>query len=144
MLEWFMSHQRPQGWRHWAEVVWRDPRTPRMIGDMPHTWCGSDFLNAARAMFVYEDRAEQRLVLFAGVPDEWFTDPAGVAFENLRTEFGSLSATATPDGPDRLRIQSQRSRPPARTSPCVAARQANPKCECRWQVHRGRTKQYPN
>lgn len=95
-LDWYLAHQRPAGWRHWAEVVWREPRTPRMIGDMPHTWCGSDFLNAARAMFVYEDQQEQKLVLFAGVPDAWATDPGGVGFDNLRTTFGAVSARIAP------------------------------------------------
>jgi hypothetical protein len=105
VLNWMMSHQRPAGWRHWAEVVHREPATPRMIGDMPHTWCGSDFLNAARAMFVYEDHGQQRLILFAGLPDAWFNDPGGVAFHNLQTEHGALSATVTPDRRDRLRIR---------------------------------------
>jgi hypothetical protein len=78
-----------------------------MIGDMPHTWCGSDFLNAARTMFVYEDGRgnARRLVLFAGVPDAWLRDPAGVAFNNLRTEFGQISASIKPDGADRLVIR---------------------------------------
>jgi hypothetical protein len=111
VLNWLSEHQRPQGWRHWAEVVHREPDTPRMIGDMPHTWCGSDFLNAARAMFVYED--QQRLVLFAGVPDEWFRGPATVGFEDMRTEFGLLSASAKTEGPDRLLVRIEgAARPP--------------------------------
>lgn len=113
VLNWFFSHQRPPGWRHWAEVVWREPATPRMIGDMPHTWCGSDFLTSARAMFAYEDAAEKRLVVFAGVPDGWFADPDGVAFDGMRTEFGGLSASAKPDGPDRLVIRIEGTARPA-------------------------------
>ncbi|MBC8109177.1 MAG: coagulation factor 5/8 type domain-containing protein, partial [Anaerolineae bacterium] len=103
MLDWFFAHQRPLGWRHWAEVVWRERSTPRMIGDMPHTWCGSDFLNAARAMFVYED--QQKLILFSGIPDAWATDPAGVSFEGLRTEFGAISASITSSAPDKLVVR---------------------------------------
>lgn len=98
VLNWYFAHQRPAGWRHWAEVVWREPTTPKMIGDMPHTWVGSDFLNAARTMFVYEDHHDQKLILLGGVPDEWFTDPAGVGFENLRTEFGPISVDARGSG----------------------------------------------
>ncbi len=30
-LDWFMAQRRPAGWNHWAEVVFRDPRLPRMI-----------------------------------------------------------------------------------------------------------------
>lgn len=102
-MNWLFGHQRPAGWRHWAEVVWRVPTMPRMIGDMPHTWCGSDFLNAARAMFAYESRTNRRLVLLAGIPDDWFT--TGVAFDDLHTEFGSLSASAKLEANDRLLIQ---------------------------------------
>jgi hypothetical protein len=121
-LEWYFSHQRPAGWRHWAEVVHRDPITPRMIGDMPHTWCGSDFLNAARTMFVYEDGRpdERRLVLFAGVPDAWLRDPAGVAVTKLRTEFGQISVSAKPDGADRLVIRLEGdARPPGGFELCL-------------------------
>lgn len=112
-LDWYFAHQRPAGWRHWAEVVWREPNMPRMIGDMPHTWCGSDFLNAARAMFVYEHRDARRLVLLAGLPDVWLTDPSGVAFEGLRTEFGALSAEVKPAEGDRLVVRLEgAARPP--------------------------------
>lgn len=112
-LDWYLAHQRPAGWRHWAEVVWREPSMPRMIGDMPHTWCGSDFLNAARAMFVYENRDAQRLVLLAGLPDEWFADAGGVGFEGLRTEYGMLSAKAAAEGPGRVVVRLEGSARPA-------------------------------
>lgn len=104
-LEWYMKYQRPAGWCHWAEVVWHDPETPKFIGDMPHTWCGSDFLNSLRTMLVYEHEAkappeklsergyddEDALVLFAGVPKSWADD--GVEFKNFPTHFGVLSAS---------------------------------------------------
>jgi hypothetical protein len=101
-LNFYLGYQRPAGWREWAEVVWRVPSTPRVIGDMPHTWCGSDFLNSARAMFVYEDESSQSLKLFAGLPEEWLSDPAGVSFRNLGTEFGPISASAKLVGADRI------------------------------------------
>jgi hypothetical protein len=119
-LDWYFSHQRPAGWRHWAEVVHRDPMTPRMIGDMPHTWCGSDFLNAARAMFVYEDHSDEKLVLFAGVPDAWFADPTGVGFERMPTEYGDISAQAEPDGSGTLKLRlSGTAKPPGGIELCV-------------------------
>ncbi|QQS08872.1 MAG: hypothetical protein IPK69_12965 [Phycisphaerales bacterium] len=95
VLGWYMGHQRPPGFRHWAEVVFRDADTPRFIGDMPHTWCGSDYLNSFRSMFVYEkneSRADGSLVLFAGVPHEWASNEDGVGFTELSTHFGVLSA----------------------------------------------------
>ncbi|PTY02484.1 hypothetical protein DB347_24075 [Opitutaceae bacterium EW11] len=89
-LEFFMKQRRPAAWNHWAEVVFPDPRTPRFIGDMPHTWCGSDFIRSVRAMFVYEREQDDALVLGAGVADEWVHDPAGVEVRRMPTYFGPV------------------------------------------------------
>ena len=43
LIEFFLNDQRPQGWNHWAEVVWKDYRHPGYIGDMPHTWVRQRF-----------------------------------------------------------------------------------------------------
>jgi len=51
MLEFFLAHQRPKAWNHWTETIWRDPHTPKFIGDMPHTWIGSEFIRAVRSLF---------------------------------------------------------------------------------------------
>jgi len=92
-LDYFMSLRRPAGWNHWAEVVFRDPKTPRTIGDMPHTWCGSDFIRSVRGMFVYEREQDEALVLAAGVSDAWVTDPAGIEVVSMPTYYGKLSYT---------------------------------------------------
>jgi hypothetical protein len=92
-LDFFMSHRRPSGWNHWAEVVTRDPRTPRFIGDMPHTWSGSDFIRSVRAMFVYEREQDSALVLAAGVADAWVLDRAGVEVTHLPTYYGPIDYT---------------------------------------------------
>lgn len=101
-LDYFMSLRRPAGWNHWAEVVFRDRKTPRMIGDMPHTWCGSDFIRSVRGMFVYEREQDESLVLAAGLADAWVTDPAGVEVISMPTYYGKLSytvkSTAAADG----------------------------------------------
>lgn len=99
-LEWFFRFQRPAGWNHWAEVVFNDEDTPKFIGDMPHTWCGSDFLNSVRAMLIHErsGRAgehQKLLELFRGIPEEWIDTTPGVSFRDLRTIFGRLSASAS-------------------------------------------------
>lgn len=91
LIEFFFQDQRPAEWNHWAEVVRQGYRTPGFIGDMPHTWVGSDFINAARSLFVYEDETEQALVIAAGIPDTWLEDPAGVKVTDLPTYFGKLS-----------------------------------------------------
>ena len=68
LLEYFFKDQRPAAWNQWAEVVGREVRRPRFIGDMPHAWIASDYIRSALDMFAYERQSENALVLAAGVP----------------------------------------------------------------------------
>jgi len=90
LIEFFLKDQRPQGWNHWAEVVWKDYRAPGYIGDMPHTWIGSDFVNAFRTMFVYENEFDQSLVLGSALYTDWIDSPTGMSVENLPTYYGEV------------------------------------------------------
>ncbi len=103
-LNYFMNDLRPRGWNHWAEVVANGYRTMRFIGDMPHTWVGSDYINAIRAMFVYEIDDSQSVVIGAGLKDEWVKE--GLSVKHLPTHFGSLSYEIAPQrsGPVRISI----------------------------------------
>ncbi|PID81781.1 hypothetical protein CSB20_01270 [bacterium DOLZORAL124_64_63] len=96
-LAFFLDHRTPAGWRQWAEVVASDPEKARFIGDMPHTWVGSDFIRGVLDMFAYEDRAAQALVLAAGLPASWLDD-GGVTVENLPTPFGKLNYSLRREG----------------------------------------------
>jgi hypothetical protein len=89
LLEFFMADRRPSAWNQWAEVVGRDPRAPRFIGDMPHAWVASDFIRAALDLFAYERTEDKAMVLAAGVPRAWLE--AGFAVRGLRTPWGALS-----------------------------------------------------
>lgn len=91
LTKYFLNDQRPLGWNHWAEVVWKDRRLPRFIGDMPHTWVGSDFINSMRAMFVYENEYDSTLVIGAGLKQEWIDATEGMSLENLPTYYGEVS-----------------------------------------------------
>lgn len=91
LIDFFLSDQRPSGFNHWAEVVWNDERIPRFIGDMPHTWVGSDFLNAIRSMFVYENEYDHSLVLASALYQDWIDSPNGMSIENLPTYYGEIS-----------------------------------------------------
>jgi hypothetical protein len=93
LTQFLLSHQRPRGWRVWAEVVGREERKPRFIGDMPHTWVGSDFVRSVLDMFVYEDNGESTLVVGAGIRPEWVTTAPGVAVNGLPTPYGELRYT---------------------------------------------------
>lgn len=72
LMEWYMRDRRPRGWNHWAEVVWKDPRAPKFVGDMPHAWVGAEYMHAWRNMFVFERERDDALVVLAGVPAYWF------------------------------------------------------------------------
>ncbi len=93
LLDYFLAHQRPAGWNHWAEVVHRDPLAAKFIGDMPHTWVGSGFMNAFRTLLVHEREEDATLVLCAGLRSAWLDDPRGVRVANLPTAYGAISYT---------------------------------------------------
>ncbi len=97
LIEFFLHDQRSQGWDQWAEVVWKDYRFPGCIGDMPHTWVGSDFINAIRAMFVYENEYDQSLVLASALYQDWIDSPTGMSVENLPTYYGEISYSIKKD-----------------------------------------------
>ncbi len=89
LLKFFFADQRPQGWNQWAEVVGRDARRPRFVGDMPHAWVSSDYIRSALDLFAYEREHDQTLVLAAGIPAAWLQG-RGIAVAGLRTSLGPL------------------------------------------------------
>ena len=93
IADFFFEHQRPKEWRHWAEVVYRDSLKPAFIGDMPHTWVGSDFIRSTLDMFSFEREADSTLVIGAGIPERWVREENGVAVSGLSTHYGPLSYT---------------------------------------------------
>jgi hypothetical protein len=93
-----MADRRPAEWNQWAEVVFRDPMTPRFIGDMPHTWVGSDFIRSTLDMFAYDRESDSALVVGAGVPESWASTAPGVVVRGLRTAFGPVDVTARTEG----------------------------------------------
>lgn len=97
LLAYFFADRRPGAWNQWAEVVGRDPRKPRFVGDMPHAWIASDFLRSTYDLFAYERSSDQALVLAAGVPAEWLRGE-GVGIRGLRTPYGNLSYTLRTQG----------------------------------------------
>ncbi len=97
-MEFFMKDRRPPGWNEWGEVVWRNPDTPKYIGDMPHTWVGSDFIRSILTMFMYEREQDGAVVLAAGIPDAWIKDSSGVKISGIRTYDGSITYSLKPHG----------------------------------------------
>jgi F5/8 type C domain len=97
LLGFFLAAQRPAGWRQWPEVVWHDERVPHFIGDLPHTWVGSDYIRSILDALAYERDADDALVLGAGVPLAWLSG-SGVRVHDLRTRYGPLSFTMQTQG----------------------------------------------
>ncbi len=89
---WLMGFRRPKGFQHWAEVVAHDERAPRFLGDMPHTWVGTDFVRSQLDRLAYEDESDSSLVIGAGVPEAWLAD-SGVVVKGLRTRWGPIAFT---------------------------------------------------
>jgi hypothetical protein len=91
LLDFFFRHQRPAAWHQWAEVVFNDAKKPSFIGDMPHTWVGSDYMRSFIDMFAFERESDSTLVLAAGVKEEWVKEPPGVRVTNISTHYGPLN-----------------------------------------------------
>lgn len=97
LLAYYLHDQRPAGWNGWPEVVHRDYRAPKFLGDLPHGWVGSDFIRSALDLFAYEreaaDGEKSALVLGAGIPPSWLSRPQGITVANLATPWGPLTYT---------------------------------------------------
>ena len=89
-LEFFLKHRLPEAWRQWPEIAYRDPRAPRTLGDLPHTWVGSDYVRSVLDMIAWERGRDSTLVLAAGLPFEWIGGD-GLRVRGLRTPYGPLS-----------------------------------------------------
>lgn len=89
LLDFFFADRRPAAWNQWAEVVGREPREIRFIGDMPHAWISSDFIRSALDMFAYQRFEDDALVLGAGLSEAWLSN-GGTAVKGLRTPYGTL------------------------------------------------------
>jgi hypothetical protein len=92
-MSFFYRDRRPAGWNQWAEVVLRNDREPRFLGDMPHGWVESDQIRSVLDLFAYEHEGDRSLVLAAGVPMRWLAGN-GLSLGGLRTPYGPLSWNA--------------------------------------------------
>jgi hypothetical protein len=104
VLDYLLQGLRPPGWNAWAEVVWREPRTPKFIGDLPHSWVGAEFIRSVRTLFAYEREGDQALVLGAGLLPEWVLNEKGVSVRRLPTYYGTLNYSIRPRGDRELAV----------------------------------------
>lgn len=101
LLQRFRAQQRPKAWLMWPEVVHSRERHPGYIGDMPHTWIGSEYVRAVFGMLVGD--TGPRLVLLPGAPAEWLAGN-GLVLHGLPTAFGRIDLRAARSG-EQLRIE---------------------------------------
>ncbi len=131
LMEFFLDHRIPAGWRQWPEVVASDTTRAWFVGDMPHTWVGSDFVRSFLDMLVYEERGEDdtgsALVLAAGVPAAWLLD-GGLGVARLPTPWGEVEYRLwqEDDGVVRLSLPAGSAQPPGglRVDPPVSGLRA--------------------
>ncbi|WP_426286118.1 discoidin domain-containing protein [Luteibacter sp. E-22] len=97
LVAFFFADRRPAAWNQWAEVVGRDPREPRFVGDMPHAWIASDYVRSALDMFTYDRESDGALVIAAGVQPGWL-EGQGIAIRDLRTPYGRFGYTLKAKG----------------------------------------------
>ena len=90
LIGFFMADRRPAAWNQWAEVVGREPREIRFIGDMPHAWVASDFVRGALDMFAWDRREDEALVLGGGLSKDWLAGQ-GSSIRGLATPYGTLN-----------------------------------------------------
>lgn len=93
LLDYLIACRRPSDWNHLGEVVLGGYRVGGYIGDMPHTWVGSDLVNSVRGMLISE--RDRHMVLLSGVTEGWLTDGEAIRLRKMPTHFGALTLTAT-------------------------------------------------
>jgi hypothetical protein len=111
LLAFFMAGRRPSEWNQWAEVVGRNPREIRFIGDMPHAWVASDFVRGVLDMFAWERRDDRALVLGGGLSAEWLTGD-GSSISGLATPYGRLDFAMRGDAMHLVATIGGAARPP--------------------------------
>ena len=94
-------HRRPAPWHVLAEVVHSRERHDGYLGDMPHTWIGSEYVRAIFGMLMRE--GDDRLHLIPGAPPSWVEGP-GLSVGKVSTAFGTLTMSARREG-STLRVK---------------------------------------
>lgn len=100
LLQDLVRHRRPAEWQVIAEVVYSDLRHAIYLGDMPHTWIGSEYARSIFGMLMYE--ADDHLSLLPGTPPEWVAGE-GLSVDGLPTAHGTLKMRARREG-GQLRV----------------------------------------
>lgn len=104
LLRYFLAERQPLAWNQWPEIIWRDPRSPGHLGDLPHAWIAAEYVLALRSLYVYEQADDQGLVLAAGLAPAWL-DGEGVRFGPAPSVRGPLHYALRRAGPHCLEFE---------------------------------------
>jgi len=85
----FLDDRLPKEWNAFAEVVGREKRTPRYLGDLPHGWVASDFIRSSIDRFFYE-KSGFEVILGGGIDKNWLAGK-GISINGLLTTKGKIS-----------------------------------------------------
>jgi hypothetical protein len=95
LLRSLLDGRRPAQWQVLAEVVHSRLRHPGYLGDMPHTWIGSEYVRTIVGMLMRED--DDAMLLLPGAPEAWVAG-SGLRIGDLPTAYGKLSLAARQQG----------------------------------------------
>lgn len=87
--QFFLNDRLPKEWNAFAEVVGREKRTPRYLGDLPHGWVASDFIRSSIDRFFYEKTGFE-VILGGGIDKNWLAGN-GISINGLLTTQGKIS-----------------------------------------------------
>lgn len=90
VLEFFLEGQRRKAWNQWPEITWKDPSLPTGIGDMPHSWIGSEYAKAVRSLFIIENLEKSELIIGPGILEKWLQVKDKIGVDKLPTPYGLL------------------------------------------------------
>jgi hypothetical protein len=105
VLDFLLGDRRPRVWNQWPEIVWRDPRAPGHLGDLPHGWIAAEYALAILTLFAYERPSDGALVIAAGIPESWLVSGAGIRVEKLPTRYGPLTYSLRRDPEGGLQLE---------------------------------------
>ncbi len=87
--QYFLDDRMPKEWNAFAEVVGREKREPRYIGDLPHGWVASDFIRSSLDRFFYE-KSGFEVILGGGIDKNWLAGN-GISIKGLLTTEGKIT-----------------------------------------------------
>jgi len=105
LLKFFLSDRRPRRWNQWPEISWRNPRSPGHLGDVPHTWIAAEYMLAFASLLAYERRADDALIIGAGVDAKWLAARGGISVRGLPTWYGPLDLTMKREAKGALLVE---------------------------------------